>query len=55
MWVELGGCSGGSHAAAAIPVAIPSTVAAVVNSRTEASAASVTISDHHTLCQDGAE
>jgi len=53
MWVELGGCRGG-RAAAAIAVAIPSTVAAAANSRTEASTASVTISDHQTLCQDGA-
>jgi len=37
MWVEIGGCSGGSRAAAVIPVAIPSTVAAAANSRTEAS------------------
>jgi len=54
MWVELGGCSSGSCVAAAIPVTIPSTVAAATNNRTEASTASVTISDHHTLCQDGA-
>jgi len=41
--------------AAAIPVAMPSTVATTANNMTEASTASVTISDHHTLCQDGAE